>query len=191
VEGKSIIIDYIKDITNSLSLGRDICRGFTNYLKEVGEEPTVQPFPPLVTPIDIFAKTFKVKLYKDIPANLPYIKCKGPQIKRVFVNLFINACQAVERQEIKKVTIKAWSEKGCIVVSIHDNGHGIPEHVLPHIFDEHYTTKKEGNGLGLSMVKRIMHCHNGTISCSTAVGEGTTFTLSLPVFDFDDQDGIN
>ncbi|MBF0259350.1 MAG: hybrid sensor histidine kinase/response regulator [Desulfamplus sp.] len=182
-EEKSIIKAYVKDTMESLRMGRDVCRGFTNYLKDFDEEEMIQLFPPLFKPLDMFEKTFKVKLYREIPANLPYIKCKGSQIKRVIINLFINACQAVDGQQIKRIAIRAWSEKGQIFFAIQDNGPGIPDHILPHIFEEHYTTRKDGNGLGLSMVRKILHNHNGTIECSTTAGEGTTFTLSLPVFE--------
>ncbi len=179
---KEIIKEYVNSTMESLAMGRDICRGFTDYLKDIGEEEMIQLFPPLLKPLDMFEKTFKIKLYKDIAPNLPYIKCKGSQIKRVIVNLFINACQAVERQESRRISIRAWSDNCSICFSISDNGPGIPESVLPHIFDEHYTTRKDGNGLGLSMVQRILSCHNGTIACSTAIGEGTTFTMTLPAF---------
>ncbi|MBF0377847.1 MAG: response regulator [Desulfamplus sp.] len=179
---KSIIIDYVKSTMESLEMGRDICRGFTNYLKDIGEEETIQPFPPLLKPLDMFQRTFKVKLFRDISSDLPYLKCKSSQIKRVIVNLFINACQAVESQKNGRITIRVWSENAQIFFSISDNGPGIPDHVLQHIFDEHYTTRKDGNGLGLSMAQKIINSHKGTIYCSTVVGEGSTFTFSLPVF---------
>ncbi|MBF0468516.1 MAG: response regulator [Desulfamplus sp.] len=183
LQEKHIIKEYVKSTMESLTMGREICRGFTDYLKDFGEDEMVQPFPTLLKPLDMFEKTFKVKLCKDISSNIPYVKCKSAQIKRVIINLFINACQAVEGQQNKRITIRAWSEKRRIFFSVQDNGPGIPEHVMPNIFKEHYTTRKDGNGLGLSMVQKILHSHNGTISCSTTAGEGTTFTLSLPVFD--------
>lgn len=182
LEEKSIIKEHVRSTMESLVMGREICRGFTSYLNDLGEEEMVQPFPPLLKPVDMFEKTFKVKLCRDISPNLPCIKCKGSQIKRVIINLFINACQAVEGQALKRITIRAWSENERIFFSIQDNGPGIPAHVLPHIFEEHYTTRKEGNGLGLSMVQRILNGHSGTITCSTSGDGGTVFTLSLPVF---------
>lgn len=185
---KRLIKEHVKNTMESLVMGREICRGFTNYLNDLGEEERIQLFPPLLKPLDMFEKTFKVKLCREISSNLPYIKCKSSQIKRVIINLFINACQAVEGQSVKRITIRAWSENGRILFSIKDNGPGIPDHVLPHIFEEHYTTRKDGNGLGLSMVKKILNGHNGTIACSTALDGGTTFTLSLPVFEFDGAD---
>jgi len=188
LEEKAIIKEHVRNTMESLVMGREICRGFTNYLNDLGEEEMVQLFPPLLKPLDMFEKTFKVKICRDIDSNLPYIKCKGSQIKRVIINLFINACQAVEGQEIKRITIRAWSESGHIFFSIQDNGPGIPDHALPHIFEEHYTTRKDGNGLGLSMVQRILKGHNGTITCSTAGNVGTIFTLALPLFEPDGAD---
>lgn len=184
-----IIKEHVKSTMESLVMGREICRGFTNYLNDLGEDEAIQRFPPLLKPLDMFEKTFKVKLRKDIDLNLPYIKCKGSQIKRVIINLFINACQAVEGQKNKRITIRAWSKNEFIFFSIEDNGPGIPDNVLPHIFEERYTTHKEGNGLGLSMVQKILKNHNGTIDCSTTSGKGTVFTLSLPAFDSNNLDG--
>lgn len=177
---KEIINEYVKSTMDSLKMGREICRSFTDYLKDVGDDEMIQMFSSLLQPLYMLEKTYKVKVYKDIAPNLPYIKCKSSQIKRVIVNLFINACQAVEGQQLKDITIKVWSNNDRIFFSISDNGPGIADNVLPHIFEEHYTTKKDGNGLGLSMVKKILESHKGTIKCLTAVGKGTNFTFSLP-----------
>ncbi|MBF0413173.1 MAG: hybrid sensor histidine kinase/response regulator [Desulfamplus sp.] len=183
MEEKLIIDEYVKTTMNSLKMGRDICRGFTNYLKDIGEDDMIYLFPSLLEPLNMLEKTFKVKLYRDLQPNLPYIKCKGYQIKRVIVNLFINACQSVERQNKRDITIKVWSDNRHIFFSINDNGPGIPDNVLPRIFEENYTTRKDGNGIGLSMAKKIVDSHNGTIECLTTIGKGTTFILSLPVFE--------
>ncbi|MBF0389159.1 MAG: hybrid sensor histidine kinase/response regulator [Desulfamplus sp.] len=180
VKEKEIITKCVKNTMDSLKMGRDICRGFTDYLKDIGEHDMVQLFPPLLKPLDMLQKTFSVKLSRDISPFLPYIKCKGSQIKRVIVNLFINACQAVEGQESKRVNIRAWVKDSRVFFSISDNGPGIPDSVLPHIFDDHYTTRQDGNGIGLAMVKKILDNHKGTIECSTQIGIGTTFTISLP-----------
>ncbi|MBF0573931.1 MAG: response regulator [Desulfamplus sp.] len=178
---KSIIEEYIKRAFESLEMGREICHGFTNYLKDIGEEEMIHSFPPLLKPLDMFQRTFKVKLIKEIPSNLPYIKCKGSQIKRLVLNIFMNACQAVEANKKNgRIVIRAWSENERLFFSVNDNGPGIPANVLPHIFKEHYTTRKDGNGLGLGMVQKIINSHDGTIDCSTVIGEGTTFTISLP-----------
>ncbi len=180
---KTIIEEYVKSTMESLRMGRDICRGFTNYLKDIGEDDMIQQFPSLLHPLSMLEKTYKVKLHKQIASNLPYIKCKSSQIKRVIVNLFINACHAVEGQMKRDITIRLWSDTGRVFFSISDNGPGIPDNVLPHIFQEHYTTRKDGSGLGLSMVKKILESHNGTIECFTTIDKGTTFIISLPAVD--------
>ena len=184
---KALVEKYIEDVMDALILGQDICKSFTGYLNDIGEAPRVQSFAPLLTPIDMFAKTYRVKLSSDIPSTLPNIRCKGAQIKRVIVNLFINACQAVERQKVKKITLRVWSNNDRLFFSIQDNGPGIPEEIFPFIFDEHYTTRKDGNGLGLSMVKKIMEAHNGTLECFSDPGDGTLFICSLPAL----KDSLN
>ena len=186
-EEKALVEKYIEDVVDALVMGQDICKGFTSYLNDIGEAPKVQPLAPLLAPIDMFSKTYRVKLYSDIPPTLPYIRCKGAQIKRVIVNLFINACQAVDRQKEKKITLRAWSNKDQLFFSIQDNGPGIPKDILPLIFNEHYTTRKDGNGLGLSMAKKIMEAHDGTLECFSDPGDGTLFICSLPAL----KDSLN
>lgn len=181
LEEKAIVADHIDSVMATLEMGRDICKGFTSYLNDIGEEPAVQAFPPLLAPIEMFVKTYRVKLYTDISPSLPLIRCKGAQIKRVIVNLFINACQAVEGQEDKRIHIRAWHEKQHLFFSIKDNGPGVSEALSSRIFDEHFTTRKDGDGLGLPMVKKIMASHGGTLECiSNADSGGALFVCSLP-----------
>jgi signal transduction histidine kinase len=107
-------------------------------------------------------------------------------INQVFMNLLTNAAQALAPQLEKgkpgAITISTERENGKVVVSIHDDGPGIPSEILPRIFDPFFTTKEvgQGTGLGLSIVHGIVERHGGTISVESEVGRGTTFTVSLP-----------
>jgi two-component system NtrC family sensor kinase len=102
------------------------------------------------------------------------------QLHQVFMNLITNAAQALgEKGRIKITTVR---EGGKAVISVTDDGPGIPSDVLPHIFDPFFTTKDvgEGSGLGLSIVHGIVERHGGSISVDSEVGRGTTFTVTLP-----------
>ncbi|MDH5523613.1 MAG: HAMP domain-containing histidine kinase [Desulfobulbaceae bacterium] len=108
------------------------------------------------------------------------VVCKGHQIKRVVVNLFTNARQALEETTDPVIKVKLWSSGDRVIFSISDNGSGIPADIINRIFEERFTTKKTGTGLGLHMVKQILESYGGTVKVESVVNIGTTFTVSLP-----------
>lgn len=118
-----------------------------------------------------------VRRYEEIPQ----IHCYPNQLNQVFMNLLVNASHAIEDRGT--ITIRTFAENDRIVISISDTGAGISQEVLPRIFDPGFTTKGfgVGTGLGLSIVHRIIEDHGGTITVDTAPGEGSTFTLTLPI----------
>ena len=113
---------------------------------------------------------------------IPEIECNVSQLNQVFLNLINNAAQAISGEE-GTITIASRIEGGRIRIDVTDTGAGIPADVLPHIWDNYYTTKKagEGTGLGLPIAKSIVEEHGGDISVVTQLGKGTTFTVRLPV----------
>jgi signal transduction histidine kinase len=165
---------------DNLETGCKICQGYTNYLRDIGEKEKAQSIVPLLKPIDMYIRKFKGRILRDIDSAVPPILCKGYQIKRVILNLFTNACQAVETREEQIILIRVWSRGDRVFFSIRDNGHGIPDAVLPRIFEERFTTRKAGTGLGLYLAQRIVAAHGGTIEVDPGPGVGATFTLGFP-----------
>lgn len=113
--------------------------------------------------------------------EIPRVYCCAGQMKQVFLNLFINSTQAIaEKGEIQ---IQSWAEDKKIYITISDNGCGIPPDKIEHIFEPFFTTKEigAGTGLGLSIVYDIVTHHKGTLNVVSKLGEGTTFTLCLPL----------
>jgi two-component system NtrC family sensor kinase len=113
---------------------------------------------------------------------LPKIECNASQLNQVFLNLINNAAQAIVAEQ-GAVTVRSSVEGNRIRVDVTDTGTGIPADVLPHIFDNYYTTKaaSEGTGLGLPIARSIVVEHGGELKVSTELGKGTTFTVFLPV----------
>jgi PAS domain S-box-containing protein len=113
--------------------------------------------------------------------KLPPVKCLASQLNQVFMNLLINASQAITADGV--ITIRTGCIKDWVWVEIGDNGAGIPPEVLTRIFDPFFTTKPvgKGTGLGLSLSYNIVHKHGGRIEVSSEVGKGTRFTVHLPV----------
>ncbi len=113
--------------------------------------------------------------------ELPLTRCHPQQLNQVFMNLLVNAGQAIESHG--DIVIKTWSSEGLIHVSISDTGKGIPPDKFSKIFEPFYTTKEvgKGTGLGLSITYEIVKKHNGDITVDSEVGKGTTFTIKIPV----------
>jgi len=123
---------------------------------------------------------YKTTLVKDY-GQLPQTKCNPGQLNQVFLNLIVNAAQAIEKQG--EIRIKTWHNDGRLYVSISDTGCGIPEDMKDKIFEPFVTTKEigRGTGLGLSIAYDIVRKHNGEITLDSVVGKGSTFTVMIPV----------
>jgi two-component system, NtrC family, nitrogen regulation sensor histidine kinase NtrY len=100
-------------------------------------------------------------------------------IEQVLINLLTNSIHALHHRDQPRIRIASQHEPGKLVIEVNDNGHGIPEKELSHIFVPFYSTRKEGSGIGLSLSKQIMSLHGGTIRVASKVGEGTSFFLSF------------
>ena len=153
---------------------------------------TARPHPPMVRKSNLnttvehavmlgrqqaLANSIEIVLQKD--PSLPEVEHDSDQIHQLLLNLLLNAMQAIERNGRVIVTVKA--QGSMAVVEVSDNGRGIsPEH-LPNIFRPFYTTKGDGTGLGLSLARRIVEDHHGRIEVTSAVSQGTTFAVALPL----------
>ena len=120
----------------------------------------------------------KIAVERDYPAPLP-ISGDGAQLKQLFLNLFLNAVEAMPGGGTLRVEGRR-NEGGRILVSVIDTGEGIPEDRLDRIFDPFFTTKKNGTGLGLSICYHIVKTHDGDIEVKSKEGRGTTILIHLP-----------
>jgi two-component system NtrC family sensor kinase len=124
-----------------------------------------------------------IHVEEDVPADLPPIHGEKKCLQQVFLNLFINAIQAMLHGGSLQIRARPSPDGHWMVIDVTDTGVGIdPEH-LPLIFDPFYTTKQvgRGTGLGLSVTYGIVEKHGGHIEVKSRKGEGATFTLTLPL----------
>ncbi len=130
--------------------------------------------------IDHSIKMNELILVKELDQENDLIECDAGGIQQVFVALIINAIEATSRGG--KITIKTdcQTEKDWIRIIVMDDGMGIPEDILPHIFEPFISTKVKSTGLGLSVVYGLVEQHGGTINVESKVKQGTTFTIVLP-----------
>ncbi len=112
--------------------------------------------------------------------QVPEILCHPGQLNQVFLNLLVNAGQALVKPG--EITLKCWHDDHFVHASVSDTGCGIPESVRARIFDPFFTTKEvgKGTGLGLSISHEIIKKHGGELQVESVPGVGTTFTVSLP-----------
>lgn len=135
-----------------------------------------------------YKKIAPIAKKKQITFSVPSVKGKvmgdKTALVEVFVNLFDNAIKY--SSEKKHVTVTTENKKHAVIIYVKDEGMGIAVSDLPHIFDRFYRADKsrsqaDGHGLGLSIAKKIITIHNGSISCTSELHKGTTFTVTLPL----------
>lgn len=110
---------------------------------------------------------------------LPPLNADSVKLKQAFHNLIRNSAEAIKKNGT--ISIDSFYENEHIIITIADDGSGIPDEYLPTIFEPFVTYKKEGTGLGLAITKNIISAHNGTIIAESNAGSGALFTLSLPI----------
>jgi signal transduction histidine kinase len=122
----------------------------------------------------------KIVIKKRLSYNLPNLFIDTVQLKQVFSNLILNACEAVE-EEGKLSISTSFTEKNSILVEIEDNGPGMEAKVKERIFEPFYTTKKGGTGIGLSIVNNVLQAYGGEITVESEEDSGTKFSIDFPV----------
>lgn len=124
---------------------------------------------------------YKAEVKKEY-GELPLIVCNPLQLNQVFMNLLVNAAQAIEKQGT--ITIRTWADEKWVQVAVSDTGCGIPPDKVSRVFEPFYTSKDvgKGTGLGLSIAYDIVvKKHHGAIDVKSEEGKGTTFTVRIPV----------
>ncbi|MEW6657954.1 MAG: HAMP domain-containing sensor histidine kinase [Thermodesulfobacteriota bacterium] len=179
--------DLIHDILVQSQRASEIVRNLLDFSR--AEQPVREP----VNIAQILRDTIKlvqnqitlsgVEVERDVPADLPIVYGNPKTLQQIFLNLLINAIQAMRDGGL--LTIRAQTEDGghWLKVEVEDTGIGIEPEDLPHIFEPFYTTKEvgRGTGLGLSVSYSIAQKHGGHIEVKSQKGLGSTFTVVLPL----------
>jgi two-component system NtrC family sensor kinase len=164
---------------------RDIVRGLLKFsrqskilLEPVDLNKILQDTLSLISTQSAF---FNVAIVKDWDPQLPAVMGDKSQLEQVFMNILVNAAQAMDEKGAISIVTRRHAHEG-IEVLISDTGRGIPKEEVSRIFDPFFTTKAErhGTGLGLSIAYGIITSHKGTISVQSEAGKGTAFTIRLP-----------
>jgi signal transduction histidine kinase len=125
-----------------------------------------------------------IEIVRDYQADLPTVVMDPAQMQEVFINLIMNAAEAMDGVGRLTVSTRADVARGVVQADVRDTGHGISAENMARIFDPFFTTKEvgHGTGLGLAISFGIVKEHGGTITVESEEGKGTTFTVELPVY---------
>ena len=125
------------------------------------------------------AITKRIIVELEIKDAIPPAEHDPNQINQVLLNLLLNAIQSMDKPGVIRVSLE--SDEDDVLISVADEGKGIPPEHLPNIFRPFFTTKGHGTGLGLSLARRMVEAHGGHIDVSSVVGKGTEFQVRLPI----------
>ena len=124
-----------------------------------------------------------IRIIKELDPFLPFVKGNAGQLKQVFMNIIVNAAEAMHGSGTLTITTSQAPDRKTVLIEFTDTGEGIPEENLSRIFEPFFTTKDvgRGTGLGLATSYGIVEEHGGKIKVKSKVGEGTTFIIELPI----------
>jgi two-component system NtrC family sensor kinase len=125
------------------------------------------------------AVTKRINIEFEVKDSLPPVEHDPNQINQVLLNLILNAIQSMDKPGTIRVTLE--QDDDLAVISVADEGKGIAPENLSQIFRPFFTTKGQGTGLGLSLARRMVESHGGSITVSSEVGSGTQFEVRLPI----------
>jgi signal transduction histidine kinase len=175
-------LDHVEIIEGEVRRLDGVVQGFLRFTRP--EDLRLQPvrlaelFDGIMTVVEPEAKKNGVRVTVECPASVPPVNGDADMLRQAFLNLAINACQAMPSGGTLRIECSP-APRQRVEIRVQDTGVGIkPEH-LSRIFDLYYTTKERGTGIGLSMVYRTIQLHDGDIEVESTPGRGTTFRVLL------------
>jgi len=180
-------LDMVHDMVHESERARDIVRNLLNFARK--SEVELQPLDVerlIGQTLQLASNQIKlhdVKVQGEVEQQLPPVHGDRQQLTQVFLNLVLNALDAMGKGGVLTISVEKSEDRGSVDIAFADTGAGIAPRHLANIFDPFFSTKKtgKGTGLGLSVSLGIIKQHGGDIRVSSTEGEGTVFTVSLPV----------
>jgi histidine kinase len=191
--------EILKTMAEEIDSHVDRASKIISHLREFGRKSEVRKRrvdanEALIKALDMFSQQLKlrnIEVIKNIDPKLPTVLADSNRLEQIFVNLLINARDAIEEkwereasaEEPKRIYLKTGVQEGKVTIAVMDNGSGIPDHVRDRIFEPFFTTKNvgKGTGLGLSISYGIIQDYEGTIKVVSNENEGTEFIIQFPL----------
>ncbi len=190
MQGESSNLEELREILMDIAAddrrAAELIRSMRSMLKENGSEHRPLYLDELIADVLALvrnnAQTRKITISLDLDESIPPITGERVQLQQVFLNLIINAFEAMEGSEKPgKLVIRTRKSGKEILLDVIDSGPGIPPDRLDAIFKPFFTTKKNGLGIGLRLSRKIMNAHGGRLWAENNAEEGATFHLTLPM----------
>ncbi|HEB76074.1 MAG TPA: HAMP domain-containing sensor histidine kinase, partial [Nitrospirae bacterium] len=179
----SLIREFLSVIYDEVARINRLTTTLLDFAKPVKPDPRPSDINRLVVEtIDLLRQESDeqgIAIETSLDTEVPVIPFDYHQIKQVLINLMINSFDAVDKNG--KIRVSTTLSGGGLLLSVEDNGRGIREEDMENIFNPFFTTRTRGTGLGLAVSRKIAKEHGGDITVESALGEGSTFTLLLPV----------
>ena len=176
-KGITTIIDAIDSLSKTASTFSEFARFTKPHLAPNAVEPLLKEC------LNLFSHYAQqnIVIQSHIDQNLPPILSDSHQLKRVIINILTNAVQSIKKEHGRIILVCKQNnqEANKIIITIRDNGSGIPESIKPHLFEPNFSTKSHGSGLGLAICKRAINHMEGTISIESEEEKGTLVTIEL------------
>ncbi|MDZ7263938.1 MAG: cache domain-containing protein [candidate division KSB1 bacterium] len=178
--------ENLQEVIKQTMRCRDIVKGLLQFSRqEEGKMEYVKVNDILNSTLGLIEKQalfHNIEVIKNFDPELPYILGDGSQLQQVFMNVILNAVQAMKEMGVLTITTGHDTKHDMVTIDITDTGCGIPPELIDRIFDPFFTTKEvgEGTGLGLSIAYGIVTKHHGRMTVKSKVNEGTTFTIKIP-----------
>jgi len=185
-EARDRLITYMDFIKSEVSRCGDIVKNMLIFARQTGGNFSSEKLTNLIDSGLMLVKHHmdlkEIKLEKQLECQNDTLSCDQGQIRQALVALFVNATEAMENGGVLRVITRCDDGADKITLIVEDTGCGIPEEILPNIFDPFFSTKKDGKGvgLGLAVVYGIIQRHKGIISVESQVNQGTRMIIELP-----------
>jgi signal transduction histidine kinase len=166
-------------IKKEVDRGNELMLSLLRYAKPKEARRELVDLPAILDSALLTARRANVQIVRRLPADLPRVPGDPASLEQVFLNLILNALQAMPTGG--RLTVTATVKPPWVEVAFSDTGVGMSAETRAHLFQPFFTTKAQGTGLGLVIIRQIIDQHKGAIACDSEPGVGTTFTIRLPL----------
>jgi signal transduction histidine kinase len=184
VPSDSPVKEDVEAIRREVGRAASLIERFLVFARARSAHPHAQPIEPIVREaaevVGPAAAQARVERVIEIEAGLPLVDCDAELLRQAFLNLCVNAIQAMQEPGGGRLTVRARADGAGVLVEVSDTGKGIDAEAKAHIFEPFFTTKATGTGLGLAIVRQAAEAHGGTVEVDSAPGAGATFRVRLP-----------
>ncbi len=173
IEGEKLVAESVEQIAHIAESIKQVARSPGSARQRVDVAAVAERVLTLAKP-----RLAGVTVTREFSATRPAL-AQGGEVAQVLLNLVLNAAEAMTPQG-GRLTLRSFDVEGRVAIEVADSGPGIPDEVRARLFEPFHTTKENGTGLGLSVSRRIVEAHGGTITVESTPGKGATFRVELP-----------